>query len=283
MVAELLQRRAGASSSVCLVAGQGGHPGRRDAGRRGRRRRKGVPARRASRARSPPGRRRRTSASWPAPAGGVPCPAGRRRVLRPPRRCGRGRGTIARRARAEPRTWSGRSISSSLRATAANRWWNRNQRRSRRAGPGTGWCARGRAGSRPTRSLPATKSHSGAENRSRIDIVTMNSRTSVRVHGQDLLGEVVADEAVAAAELPDELVRVVPAGQRQRGEVEARRPALGALHQLGHASRSASAHVAIASSSRASSAVKPRSAARISASRPRRAAGPAAGRDRRGC
>ena len=48
-----------------------------------------------------------------------------------------------------------------------------------------------------------------------------------------LFGEVVTDEAVAAAELPHEVVGVAPAGERQSGQVEAGRPALRAFHQLG--------------------------------------------------
>ena len=100
------------------------------------------------------------------------------------------------------------------------------------AGPGTGWCARARAGSPPSSLEPVMKSHSGAENRSRIDMVLMNWRTSSLWLAQHLLGQVVTDEPVAVADLADELVRVGPSRHRQRGEVEARRPSLGALHQV---------------------------------------------------
>ena len=49
---------------------------------------------------------------------------------------------------------------------------------------------------------------------------------------QDLLEEVVADEPVASTEAPDEVVGVRAAGQRQRGEVERGRPALGTIDEL---------------------------------------------------
>ncbi len=52
------------------------------------------------------------------------------------------------------------------------------------------------------------------------------------VPAQHLLGEVVADEAVAAAEGAHELVGVAAPGQGEGGEVEPGRPALGALHEL---------------------------------------------------
>ena len=51
---------------------------------------------------------------------------------------------------------------------------------------------------------------------------------------EDLLGQVVADEAVAVADLADELVRVGPPGHGQRSEVQPRRPPLRALHQVTH-------------------------------------------------
>ena len=50
--------------------------------------------------------------------------------------------------------------------------------------------------------------------------------------GEHLLGQVVTDEAVAFADLADELVRVGPTCHRQRGEVQPRGPSLGALHQV---------------------------------------------------
>ena len=55
----------------------------------------------------------------------------------------------------------------------------------------------------------------------------------VGVTVQHLLGQVVADEAVLAAEAPHEVVGVGSAGQRQRRQVEPRWPAFGALDQLG--------------------------------------------------
>jgi hypothetical protein len=49
---------------------------------------------------------------------------------------------------------------------------------------------------------------------------------------EHLFRQVVADEAVLAVEPPHEVVRIGATGQRQRREIQARRPAFRALHQL---------------------------------------------------
>jgi len=52
--------------------------------------------------------------------------------------------------------------------------------------------------------------------------------------GQHLTAEVVDDVAVVARERLDEAAGVGPVAQRQRGQVQGGRPALGALLQPGH-------------------------------------------------
>ena len=152
------------------------------------------------RGRSEPDRRRRTSASWPGSAGQPRHgrPAARRCVIASamspfvavP---------AARRARAAPRCRSPCRASSSLRATAANRWWKRNQRRSPSRGPGTGSAAPGRRGSRPSRSCRATASHSGAQKRSRIDMVRMKLASRSVPWLSTSSSEVAGDEPVVPA------------------------------------------------------------------------------------
>ena len=214
-----------------LVADERGHPRGRDAGGRVGPRPVGLDARRASPARSRSAPRRRTAASWPGPA------RRRRRCRRPrasggpPRRRARGRGTSRRRAGGARAASSGRVISSSLRATAANRWWNRNQLRFSSSGT-RNRLVRSRSRSRVAEPVtPATWSQS-----ERREAVEDGDRRDEAPHllgvpAEHLLGEVVADEAVAAAERADELVGVVATRQRQRGQVETGGPALRALHE----------------------------------------------------
>jgi hypothetical protein len=54
---------------------------------------------------------------------------------------------------------------------------------------------------------------------------------------EHFFGQVVADEAVVSAELADELVGVGTPGHGQGGEVQARRPSLRAVHELGDVRR----------------------------------------------
>ena len=55
-----------------------------------------------------------------------------------------------------------------------------------------------------------------------------------RLGGERLVEQVVGDRALAAGEFGDEAPRCLVAGERQRGEAQARRPALGALLQAAH-------------------------------------------------
>ena len=81
------------------------------------------------------------------------------------------------------------------------------------------------------RSRPVTASQSGPVSRSRTDVRSRKSRTSVGLAGQHLLGEVVDDVAVVAGEPGDERAGVVAALHRQRGQLQGGDPALGALVQ----------------------------------------------------
>ena len=91
-----------------------------------------------------------------------------------------------------------------------------------------------------------------------------------RLAFEHLLGEVVEHEAVAPGELGDEPGDVAAALQRQRREVQARRPALGALAERARRRRRTGATRPRCAAARAASpAVKRRSPARSSASWPR--------------
>ena len=176
----------------------------------------------------------------PEPLRGAPCSCGSRSACRA-------------RARSAPRRRTGGGTGTSA--------------LHRRAGPGTGCCARGRRAAPPSRSF-ATASHSGAQNRSRIDIVMMKSRTR-SVLAQHLLSEVAGDEPVVRrCEFADELVGVRPAGQATgwRGR---RRPASPRSGPRAARAPRRTAGPAPCSSAAASSVVKLSCSARISAEHPR--------------
>ena len=84
---------------------------------------------------------------------------------------------------------------------------------------------------------PVTASHRGPVSRSRTAVRSRKSRTAGRLPGQDLVGQVVDDEPVAAGERLDEasdLAALRDAAQGQRGELKAGDPALGALLERVH-------------------------------------------------
>ena len=93
---------------------------------------------------------------------------------------------------------------------------------------------------------------------------------------QDLLDEVVDDEAIVSGETRDEAVDVVPTLHGQGRQLERGDPTLGALLQRGHLARLEVQPAASLRYARASSRVNRRSAARTSTSCPcalRRASG----------
>ena len=103
--------------------------------------------------------------------------------------------------------------------------------------------------------------------RSRIDVSISRCRSSGRIDGEQLVGEVVDDELVVAAEADDEIGRVVESGEREPGQDETGRPALRPVAQLADhlpIEQRGGEQVAMASSGS-----KRRSAARISVSWPR--------------
>ena len=73
-----------------------------------------------------------------------------------------------------------------------------------------------------------TASQSGAERRSSTDVRSMNACRSVVVGGEHLAREEVDDVGARAVERRDEAVLVRRAGERQRRQVDAGGPALGA-------------------------------------------------------
>ena len=112
----------------------------------------------------------------------------------------------------------------------------------RRTGGGSGTSAAGRPGAPRTgcavRGTPAsacppvvavTASQSGPLSRSRIEVLSRKSRTSAGCLAEDLVDEVVDDVAVVAGEPGDEPRRVVAVPQRDRGQLQGRDPALGAV------------------------------------------------------
>ena len=103
----------------------------------------------------------------------------------------------------------------------------------RRAGPRTGWPGPGPPASPCRRGSPVTASHSGPVSRSRIEVWSRKSRTSLGLAAQHLLDQVVDDVPVVAGEAGDEAGDVGAAPQRQRGQLQRGDPALGARLQRG--------------------------------------------------
>ena len=163
--------------------------------------------------------------SWPAPASAASSvfPAARSAGL--PRRRGPGTGTTRRLARGATARGPGGMSSSSLRATAANRWWKRNQsavlveRHDEQVRAFE--LVEDRCGVADARDVVAQGRREPIQDRDRADEVPH----PVGVPVEHLLGQVVADEAVPPAEAAarsrrrrvrpasDSVARYSPAGQ----------------------------------------------------------------------
>ena len=81
---------------------------------------------------------------------------------------------------------------------------------------------------------PVTASHSAPDSRSSTEVSSRNPRTCSGWPLQHLLGQVVQDVAVAAAERRHEPGHVRLAPQRQGGQLQPGRPPFGAGRQRRH-------------------------------------------------
>ena len=183
---------------------------------------------RASRGGSP-ARRPRTPAAPRARRGGS-----RGRPSRRPGRC-RSPPTRDRHARTSLRRARGAAVAHPRRAASGG---------SRRTGGGSGTSAASassgtrnrlarsaRSSSASASSRPVSSRHSSTVNRSAIEVLTRNERRSVVDPAEDLVGEVVEHEPLAAAERLDQRAGIGPVAQRDRRQLEARDPALGSLDE----------------------------------------------------
>ena len=89
--------------------------------------------------------------------------------------------------------------------------------------PASSSCCRIRSPPEP----PVSRSASSPLTRGRIEVRSSSCRASFRLPLEDLGHQVLGDRALAAAELGREAFRVGVPGQRQRGQPQSRRPALG--------------------------------------------------------
>ena len=127
------------------------------------------------------------------------------------------------------RSTSGRVIRSSRRRSCRNSWWYRYHSRSSSSGTKR-FSASTRRSRSPASPRPVTRrqvgvhplQHRGGEQ----EVADL-----LRLPVEDLVEEEVGHVPVAAGEALDELVDVGAAGEGQRGEVEAGRPALGPLDE----------------------------------------------------
>ena len=145
-----------------------------------------------------------------------------------PRRSCRIRRATRTRAGAGPARRSGSRRSSSTRRSWANRWWKRNQRRWSSSGSRNRFERASDSSAAAEPLPPSTASHSGTHSRSSTD-GPEHERLQLRLVGAEHLArEEVDDVRAGAVEGPHQPGLVRLARQRQRGQVDPGRPALGA-------------------------------------------------------